>query len=73
LLILKNKFPNTLINKWDNNLLIDEENNTIMATMLVAGSKNKENKFSGVIMGKPQGASDSSLNQYGLFGYNNGE
>ena len=73
LLILKNKFPNTLINKWDNNLLIDEENNTIMATMLVAGSKNEENKFSGVIMGKPQGASDSSLDQYGLFGYNNGE
>jgi hypothetical protein len=50
-LILKNKFPNSLINKWNENLLIDEENNTIMSAMMAAGTKDEENKFSGVLMG----------------------
>ena len=73
LLILKNKFPNSLINKWNENLLIDEENNTIMSAMMAAGTKDEENKFSGVLMGAIQGKSEGALAQHGLYGYQAGE
>lgn len=73
LLILKNKFPNTIINNWDGKFIIDEEENTILSAMIVAGSKDPNNNFTGIIMGNIQGGSDSSLQQHGLYGYNTGE
>lgn len=73
LLILKNKFPNSIINEWKEDLFIDKENNVILSAMLIAGSKDDENRFSGVVMGEIKGESDTSLRQQGLYGYNAGE
>jgi hypothetical protein len=41
--------------------------------MIVAGSKDVDNCFSGVIMGSVKGNSDSSLPLHGLYGYQKGE
>lgn len=73
LLILKNKFPNNIINEWNGKLTLDEENNAILSAMVAAGKKDSNNKFSGVIMGDAQGGSDNSLSQIGLYGYHSGE
>ena len=69
LIIEKNKWPNSLINSWDGNFALDENNNTIKSAMMMAGTKTNDNKFSGVIMGQAQGDSDL----HGLYGYSEGE
>jgi hypothetical protein len=61
--MLTNRFPNSIINEWNGNLLIDEEKNTVMSAMMAAGTKDVNNRFSGVIMGDIRGKSDSSLRQ----------
>lgn len=73
LLILKNRFPCAIINQWDGKLKIDENNNSIASAMMVAGEKNENNEFSGVIMGKPVGDVEEFLNKTGLYGYSEGE
>jgi hypothetical protein len=40
-----------MLNSWNGDLTIDEENGTILATMLGAGKKNSDNQFSGVLIG----------------------
>jgi hypothetical protein len=40
-----------MINHWDGKLSIDEDNGTILSTMVGAGFKNTDNTFSGVLMG----------------------
>jgi hypothetical protein len=40
-----------MLNEWNGSLTIDEENGTILATMLGAGKKNSDNQFSGVLIG----------------------
>ena len=51
LYITQNKYPSTLINHWNGELSIDEKNNAILAAKVVAGKKNSDNTFSGVMMG----------------------
>lgn len=73
LLILKNRFPNSIINEWNGELIVDNDKNTIMSAMMAAGTKNKENQFSGVLMGKVQGSGEDSFEQHGIYGYNYGD
>lgn len=76
-LIIQNRYPSAMINKWNGkDLVLDEENSVILSNMIGAGSKNDQNQFSGVLMGdwNGQSSANSSLNTYtGLFGFNSGE
>lgn len=57
ILIMQSKYDFAMLNQWDGSLTIDEENGTILSTMLGAGKKNQNNTFSGVIIGDIQGGS----------------
>lgn len=69
-LIIQNRFGNSMLNKWDGNLLIDEDNNSILAAQIAAGSKDNNNKFSGVLMGAV--GQDGTSAKHGLYGYSSG-
>ena len=76
LLIMQNKYPSAMINQWDGNLKVDEEGGTILTPRLVAGKKNSDNTFSGVMMGDwGKTDSDNSITSSttGLYGYYHGE
>ena len=51
IIIIQNRYESAMLNAWDGSLQIDEANGTIMSTMMGAGIKNKDNTFSGVLMG----------------------
>lgn len=65
-----NTFGNEAINGWDGtSIKLDDENNTIFAPQIGAGEKDKDtNLFTGLIMGK-----DQSIDEIGLYGYNQGK
>lgn len=68
-----NNYGFAALNNWDGNTIqINEDGGYILAPQVGAGSKNKSNQFSGVLMGevKEAGRSDSDR---GLFGYHNGQ
>ena len=51
-----------MVNRWNGKTLeIDETNGTILSTMVAAGKKERNNTFSGVLMGdcSPSGSDDS--------------
>ena len=73
LIIMQNRYPSPMINAWDGSLKIDEENGTIMSTMVGAGRKNKENAFEGVLMGDVATGTQTDKGVIGLYGFNNGE
>lgn len=76
IIISQNRYPNAMLNGWDGKFKIDEENGTIMSTMVAAGIKNKDNTYSGVIMGDVSGdAATMKDNKTGLgvYGYNRGQ
>lgn len=76
LVILQNKYQVPILNSWNGNLLIDEDNNRVMAATIAAGHKDNQNRFSGVIMGDV--GSIDNINQErittttGLYGYHEG-
>lgn len=74
ILVLQNKWPSAVINKWDGKSIeIDKKNGTILTQALAAGSKNTNNEFSGVMIGKWQHTDvESSLKQTGVYGFHNG-
>jgi hypothetical protein len=52
-LVLQNKYPSRVINKWDGKTLsIDETTGTILSTAIAAGKKESDNTFTGVVMGQ---------------------
>lgn len=51
IIIMQNQYASNMLNDWDGSFQIDEENGTIMSTMIAAGRKNAGNKFEGVVMG----------------------
>lgn len=51
ILIMQSQYDFAMLNEWDGNLTINEENGTILSTMLGAGRKNDDNTFSGVLIG----------------------
>ena len=76
LVILQNEYQVPALNSWDGNLLIDEDNNRIMAATIAAGHKDSQNRFTGVIMGDV-GSNDNIsqeriITTTGLYGYHEG-
>lgn len=51
IIIVQNRYASAMLNSWDGRFEINEENGTVMATMLGAGRKSKNNTFEGVLMG----------------------
>lgn len=76
ILIMQNRYPSAMLNQWDGSLNVGKQDpGTILAPRLVAGKKNGDNTFSGVVLGDwTPTNSDSSLTAgTGLFGYDKGE
>lgn len=78
LLIMQNKYPSAMINKWDGSLDVGTTDpGTILAPRLVAGMKHDEdNTFSGVMLGNwGDTESENSLTSgdTGLYGFDHGE
>lgn len=69
---MKNRYASAMINKWDGSLVIDEDNGTIMSTMVGAGRKNANNQFEGVLLGDVGSASEDNATGVGLYGFHNG-
>ena len=51
IVIIQNRYPSPMLNAWDGSLNIDDDNGTILSTMVGAGRKEPDNSFSGVVMG----------------------
>lgn len=69
LLIIQNRFGNSMLNKWDGALEISEENNSILGATFAAGKKENDNSFTGIIMGQTQTGQTTST---GLYSYQKG-
>lgn len=72
ILIIQNKYGSAMLNSWDGNLIIDEDNNTIMSALVGAGIKNSDNTFSGVLMGEVKSKADID-EKIGLYGFDHGD
>ena len=76
ILIIKNKYSSAMLNAWDGEMCIDQENGTIMSTMVGAGKKDVNNTFTGVLMGDiAAGAGFDERNHkgIGLYGFHQGD
>lgn len=75
ILVLQNRYPAAMVNKWDGALKVDEKNNAILAAKFVAGRKESNNTFTGVMMGDwgTENAEQSIINNTGIFGFHQGE
>lgn len=60
-----------LVNQWDGKLQINEDGGYILSNMLVAGTKNNQNQFTGVMLGDVN-LSEGDIIQSGMFGFQNG-
>lgn len=76
ILVLQNKYPSAMINKWDGKFYTDVENNFLGVAQIAAGKKDKNaNTFTGVLIGDfgtKQNADSSISYNTGVYGYNNG-
>ena len=75
ILIIKNKYSSAMLNAWDGEMCIDQENGTIMSTMVGAGKKDVNNTFTGVLMGDvAAGAGFDERNHkgIGIYGFHQG-
>lgn len=73
LVIYQNRYPNSMINNWDGNFKIDEDNGTILSQMVGAGIKNNDNTFSGILMGNVGGKTNAdNADGLGIYGYHHG-
>ena len=52
IIIIQNQYSSSMLNEWDGSFEIDEENGTIMSSMLGAGRKTTNNTFEGILMGE---------------------
>ena len=77
IIMRRNVYSSQMLNSWNGDLTIDENNGTILATMLGAGFKDSANRFNGVLMGdvSDQNHRGTAADRYagtGLFGYHEG-
>ena len=70
LLIIRNNYTFPLINSWDGSLTIDEEGNYILTELIGAGTKDKDNKYTGVLMGAIGKAGAAATT--GIYGFSDG-
>ena len=75
ILVIQNKYPSAMVNKWDGQLNIDNDNNFIGVAQIAAGKKENNNTFTGVLMGSfGDSNADSSLSKNtGVYGYYQGK
>lgn len=52
LIMMATPYGSPLLNQWDGHLLINEEDNIVMSSIVGAGRKDSNNRFSGVLMGE---------------------
>ena len=68
----RNLYSSSLVNNWNSDeLSIDEDNNSVLARMIGAGTKDTYNRFTGVLMGDFTDKSDGSIGT-GITGFRNG-
>ena len=73
IIVMQDTYSSALINKWDGGLSIDEENGTILSTMIGAGRKDEFNRFEGVLMGDVgTGGGIDQTTTVGLYGFHEG-
>lgn len=74
LLIIQNRYPAKMVNDWNGTQVIDKANNVIMSARMVAGRKESDNTFSGVMMGdwKGQDAETNITENTGIYGFYHG-
>ena len=77
ILVLQNKYPSAMVNRWDGKFYTDVENNFLGVAQIAAGKKDKNaNTFTGVLIGDfgTKQNTDSSISyNTGVYGYNNGQ
>ena len=71
LLIIRNDYAFPLINSWDGSLTINNEENYVLTQLIGAGTKNANNKYTGVLMGSVKNTGNSSAKS-GIYGLQNG-
>lgn len=68
-----NRFGNSAINDWNgNSVQIDEEGGTILSPQVGAGTKDDNNRFTGIVMGAAKEANATKA-AVGMFGYDRGQ
>ena len=74
ILIMQSSYDFAMLNEWDGNLTIDEEKGIILSSMIGAGKKNSENKFSGVLIGDLKGGTglNDTEKMTGVYGFQDG-
>lgn len=71
--IAQDKYEFSALNDFDGSTAINAEEGVITTTMFIAGSKNSENQFSGIMMGDLQNTSaGSDFIKTGIFGFDAG-
>lgn len=71
IILMQNRYASPVLNAWDGSFKIDEENGTILSTMVGAGYKGTDNSFYGVLMGDIATGTQSA-GKVGLYGYHAG-
>ena len=61
IIITQNRYASSMLNSWDGSLTIDENNGTILSTMIGAGRKTQDNAFEGVLMGNIALGTESNI------------
>ena len=71
---MQSNYDFAMLNEWGGGLTLDEENGTILSTMLGAGRKNSKNQFSGVLIGAIDDGTglEDTATQTGVYGLHNG-
>ena len=74
ILLLQSNYDFAMLNNWRGDLTINEENGTILATMIGAGRKNANNTFSGVLVGDIQAGTgkEQTETHTGVYGFGEG-
>lgn len=71
--LLLNRFGNSAINDWNgNSVQIDENGGTILSPQVGAGTKDSNNRFTGMVMGAAKEANATKA-AVGMFGYDKGQ
>ena len=75
--VYQNRYPTSIINDWNGKLTIDNKNNAILAAKMVAGRKENNNSFTGVMIGdwgntEEVDVEDSLSKNTGIYGFQRG-
>ena len=72
LLIMENRYASSMLNSWDGSLTIDNENGIILSSMVGAGKKEKDNSYTGVLMGDIESLGNKNQKGVGVYGLEHG-